>query len=76
MPSKLPRNAHALDAKSRKAGPMKHRVKPLTDKQVIAEDPYRVCPSCGHMLTERKCKLVCERCWYFASCSELIEGER
>lgn len=55
---------------------MRHRVKPLTDTEIIAEDPYRVCPSCGNVLIGIKCKLVCVECHYFASCSELIEGDR
>ena len=34
--------------------------------------PERVCPTCGSMLLERKCKLVCPdpACGYYMSCSD------
>lgn len=28
------------------------------------------CPVCSTRLTERKCKLICEKCGYYLSCSD------
>ncbi len=35
-------------------------------------DNYLVCEACGFQLIERTCKLRCERCGYFRSCSDLF----
>lgn len=34
--------------------------------------PERVCPNCGALLIERKCKLLCPdpACGYYMSCSD------
>ncbi len=34
--------------------------------------PERVCPTCGALLIERKCKLLCPdpACGYYVSCSD------
>jgi len=34
--------------------------------------PERVCPNCGRVLLERKCKLLCPsvECGYYMSCSD------
>jgi hypothetical protein len=34
--------------------------------------PERVCPNCGRILLERKCKLLCPNveCGYYMSCSD------
>lgn len=32
----------------------------------------RTCLVCGKDLVDRKCKLVCPRCGYYASCSDFI----
>ncbi len=34
------------------------------------EDPMAYCPVCSTRLSERKCKLVCEKCGYYLSCSD------
>ena len=31
---------------------------------------WRWCPRCGHELHNEKCKLRCQRCHYFLSCSD------
>jgi len=28
------------------------------------------CPVCSRRLSERKCKLLCERCGYYMSCAD------
>jgi hypothetical protein len=37
-----------------------------------AGQPERVCPNCGSVLYERKCKLLCPEpaCGYYMSCSD------
>jgi len=30
----------------------------------------RVCANCGSRMEERKCKLICQGCGYFMSCSD------
>ena len=37
-----------------------------------ARQPERVCPNCGSVLYERKCKLLCPEpaCGYYMSCSD------
>jgi hypothetical protein len=34
------------------------------------DEPVLYCPVCSKRLTELKCKLVCERCGYYMSCSD------
>lgn len=34
------------------------------------EEPMLYCPLCSTKLTERKCKLLCERCGYYMSCAD------
>lgn len=34
------------------------------------EEPMLYCPVCSKRLTERKCKLFCERCGYYMSCAD------
>jgi hypothetical protein len=34
------------------------------------EDPMLYCPVCSERLAERRCKLLCERCGYYLSCSD------
>jgi len=37
-----------------------------------ARRPERICPTCGSVLLERKCKLICPEpaCGYYMSCSD------
>jgi len=37
-----------------------------------SQRPERVCPNCGRVLLERKCKLLCPsvECGYYMSCSD------
>lgn len=32
--------------------------------------PVRFCPNCSGELTEHRCKLRCERCGFYLSCSD------
>ena len=34
------------------------------------DEPMLYCPVCSLRLTARKCKLLCERCGYYMSCSD------
>src|SRR5712692_6280252 len=34
------------------------------------EEPMLYCPVCATRLTERKCKLICEKCGYYLSCAD------
>ena len=34
------------------------------------DEPMLYCPVCNLRLTERKCKLLCERCGYYMSCAD------
>lgn len=36
------------------------------------ENNYLVCEVCGSELIPRTCKLKCEKCGYFRSCSDLF----
>lgn len=40
--------------------------------QITEIDPNYVCEACGKTLEELKCKLICKRCGYFRSCSDLF----
>jgi hypothetical protein len=33
-------------------------------------EPMLFCPACNTRLTELKCKLVCQKCGYYMSCSD------
>lgn len=47
---------------------------PQSDPGVAAPDresePMLYCPVCSCRLSERKCKLFCERCGYYMSCAD------
>ena len=34
------------------------------------DEPMLHCPVCSTRLTERKCKLLCEKCGYYMSCAD------
>ncbi len=34
------------------------------------DEPMLYCPVCSKRLSELKCKLYCERCGYYMSCSD------
>ena len=34
------------------------------------DEPMLYCPVCSTRLSERKCKLFCERCGYYMSCAD------
>jgi len=36
------------------------------------QEPMLLCPRCAARLCARQCKLVCERCGYYMSCSDFI----
>jgi hypothetical protein len=40
------------------------------DGRVDDREPMPYCPVCSLRLTERKCKLFCERCGYYMSCAD------
>lgn len=40
--------------------------------QLTEDQDNYVCESCGADLEELKCKLICKRCGYFRSCSDLF----
>lgn len=46
--------------------------KDQTEQRNLAEqaEPMLYCPVCSLRLTERKCKLFCERCGYYMSCAD------
>ncbi|MFY9726108.1 MAG: hypothetical protein WB579_03640 [Bryobacteraceae bacterium] len=33
-------------------------------------EPMLYCPVCSTRLTERKCKLLCQKCGYYMSCAD------
>jgi methionyl-tRNA synthetase len=40
------------------------------DAKAQPEEPMLYCPVCATRLTERKCKLICEKCGYYLSCAD------
>lgn len=41
-----------------------------SETEAAREEPQSFCPVCNTRLTPLKCKLVCEKCGYFLSCSD------
>ena len=42
----------------------------VPDPQPKPDEPMLYCPVCSTRLTERKCKLICEKCGYYLSCAD------
>jgi hypothetical protein len=40
------------------------------EQQSAVEHPMSYCPVCSERLEPKRCKLVCERCGYYLSCSD------
>jgi hypothetical protein len=43
---------------------------PQDSKTGEHNEPMLYCPVCSLRLSERKCKLFCERCGYYMSCAD------
>jgi methionyl-tRNA synthetase len=43
---------------------------PHTPPRKNEDEPMLYCPVCSTRLTERKCKLLCEKCGYYMSCAD------
>ena len=43
---------------------------PRTPPRKNEDEPMLYCPVCSTRLTERKCKLLCEKCGYYMSCAD------
>ena len=43
---------------------------PQTKISPADTDPILYCPVCSTRLGEHRCKLVCEKCGYYLSCSD------
>ena len=39
-------------------------------QQTAVEHPMSYCPVCSERLEPKRCKLVCEKCGYYLSCSD------
>lgn len=39
---------------------------------ITEQEPMLYCPVCSTRLAEHKCKLVCEKCGYYLSCSDYL----
>jgi hypothetical protein len=40
------------------------------EQQNAVEHPMSYCPVCSERLEPKRCKLVCEKCGYYLSCSD------
>jgi hypothetical protein len=40
------------------------------EQQTAVEHPMSYCPVCSERLEPKRCKLVCEKCGYYLSCSD------
>jgi hypothetical protein len=43
---------------------------PKTQQKEVASDPSHYCPTCGARLKDRGCKMKCESCGFYLSCSD------
>src|SRR3954454_8645856 len=41
-----------------------------TQDHIVSEEPMLFCPVCDARLISRRCKLTCECCGYFMSCTD------
>jgi hypothetical protein len=39
-------------------------------EELSSAEPMLYCPVCSLRLSERKCRLFCERCGYYMSCAD------
>jgi hypothetical protein len=61
-------NAGRVKAEPRDSNPVD--VPAETCPANVSGEYWRWCPQCGHELHNEKCKLRCQRCHYFMSCSD------
>jgi len=40
------------------------------ERKTQSADPAKFCPNCGSEMRESRCKLKCETCGFFLSCSD------
>ncbi|HEY9141798.1 MAG TPA: hypothetical protein VIN93_12950 [Bryobacteraceae bacterium] len=43
---------------------------PATPSRRDEREPMLYCPVCSTRLTEKKCKLLCQKCGYYLSCAD------
>jgi len=42
----------------------------FTAKLSALTDPSRVCPHCSEIMQEQRCKVICQKCGFYLSCSD------
>jgi hypothetical protein len=42
----------------------------MGEKDFCKDYYWEICDNCGHKMIVKKCKLICEKCGFFHSCSE------
>jgi hypothetical protein len=61
-----------MDEQADKTRAARSEQEPARDKPPAPgeNEPMLYCPVCSTRLTELKCKLVCDKCGYYMSCSD------